>query len=508
MFTAITSAERRWLLLSSIGVLALASLPYLAGALAAGPDRVFSGLQVNPLDGLSYLAKMQIGLQGDWLFTLRYTAEQGQGALVYTYFIALGQLARILSLPLIVVFHAARLLGGLALLWSIYALVARVTDAIDQRRRAWWLIAVSSGLGWLALLLGHGASSDLTIPESNTFYSLVANAHFALATALMLAMFLLVFDAAKVTLRRAIGLSISSVALAVIQPFAALAVYVVLGATLLVLWRRDRSLPRGPLTLTVIAGFITAPVLSAIYLAMQLDPLLRTWLAQNQTWSPPPIEYVIGYGLLLVLAVPAAKVAWRRRSNWDVLLLVWIGVTALLLYAPISLQRRLSLGLHVPIGLLAASGLGQLARTIWTRRLIFAATLPTSIMIVVVLIAGAAAHSPSIYLTTDEFATMTWLHDHARFDDVVLAAPETSAFVPAFAGQRVVYGHPYETVDADRKKQLVTDFFVGQSAAALQDVSFVLIGARERALGTLDVTTLPLSEVFRSGDVVLYTVQP
>ena len=97
MFTAITSAERRWLLIRSIGVLALASLPYLAGALLVGPDRVFSGLQVNPLDGVSYLAKMQIGLHGDWLFSLRFTAESSTGVLLFTYVVALGQLARVLG---------------------------------------------------------------------------------------------------------------------------------------------------------------------------------------------------------------------------------------------------------------------------------------------------------------------------------------------------------------------------------------------------------------------------
>ena len=94
-------------------------------------------------------------------------------------------------MPLIVVFHLARLIGGFALLWMIYQLIARVTDAIDLRRRAWWIVALSSGVGWLAALLGHGDSSDMTIPESNTFYSLIANAHFALAAAIMIAMFIL-----------------------------------------------------------------------------------------------------------------------------------------------------------------------------------------------------------------------------------------------------------------------------------------------------------------------------
>ncbi len=513
MATSISASERRWLLICSIGVLALASLPYLVGALTAAPDRVFSGLQVNPLDGVSYLAKMQIGLHGDWLFTLRFTAESSPGVFLFTYFIALGQLARLLNVPLILMFHAARLAGGFALLWQVYRLIARVTPSIDVRRLAWWLIALSSGLGWLATLLGHGTSSDMTIAESNTFYSLMANAHFALAMALMIALFIGVLETEHVTLWRVIGLSALSLALAIIQPFAPIALFAILGVTLLLMWwrdqsRRDRGWPRPQFWITVCVGAITAPLLVYLYLATQIDPVLRGWSAQNQTPSPPLIDYVIGYGLLIVLAIPAARSTWRRRSTWDWLLLAWIVVTVPLLYAPFPLQRRWSLGLHIPIGLLAALGLSQMVRGVWAQRAIIVATIPTSIMLVMVLIGGAVARDPHIYLTTDEFAAMTWLHDHARFDDVVLAAPETGAFIPAFAGQRVVYGHPYETVDADRKKLLVLDFFAGRSTDALRDAKYVLIGPRERTLGTLDVSALPLSEAFRSGAVSIYAVKP
>src|SRR5512134_1835346 len=107
----IASSERRWLIGAAMIVLLLASLPYLVGALAAGPDHVFTGLQVNPLDGVSYLAKMRIGYNGGWLFQLLFTPEQGQGVFLFTYFIALGHVARIMGLPLIAVFHVARLLG-------------------------------------------------------------------------------------------------------------------------------------------------------------------------------------------------------------------------------------------------------------------------------------------------------------------------------------------------------------------------------------------------------------
>lgn len=507
MFTAITPTERRWLLTRSIGVLVLASLPYLVGALAAGPDRVFSGLQVNPLDGLSYLAKMQIGYHGDWLFSLRYTSEVGSGSFVYTYLIALGQLARVLGWPLIGIYHAARVLGGFALLWAIYALIARVIHPIAQRRQAWWLVALSSGLGWLAWLLGRETTSDWMIPESNTFYSLAANAHFALAMALMIVLACGVLEAERFTPRRGLILGVVSLWLAVIQPFASIALFMILGVTLMLMWRRDRQWPRAQFVTAFVAGLVTLPLVIYLYAATQIDAVMSGWSTQNQTPSPPVLDYLLGYGLLIVLAIPAARSAWRRRSNWDLLMLVWIVVTVPLLYGPFPLQRRWSLGLHIPIGLLAASGLNLIARSSLARRLIVAATLPTSIMIVVVLSAGALAHSPSIYLSTDEAAAMAWLHDHAPFEAVVLAAPETGAFVPAFAGQRVVYGHPYETVEADRKKRQVTDFFAGQDAAALDAANYVLIGPRERALGTLDVAVLPLSEVFRSGDVVVYAVK-
>ena len=210
-----------------------------------------------------------------------------------------------------------------------------------------------------------------------------------------------------------------------------------------------------------IAGLITAPLLLYLYSATQADAVLRAWSQQNQTPSPPPIDYLLGYGLLWIFAFFGARQAWRRKSDWDVLLLVWIVVTLPMLYAPFPLQRRLSLGLHVPIGILAAIGLTEIVRTRWPRRALIGVTLLTSVFIELALFGGAAAHDPRIYLTTNEAAALSWLQAHAPHDAVVLASPEMGGFIPAFAGQRVVYGHPYETVNAKVREQQVKDFFAG-----------------------------------------------
>jgi hypothetical protein len=513
----ITSSERRWLIGAALLVLLLASLPYLVGAVTAGPDRIFTGLQVNPLDGVSYLAKMRIGYDGGWLFQLLFTPEEGQGVFLFTYFIALGHIARILGLPLIVVFHAARLLGGFALLWMIYELIARVTggahftNAIDLRRRAWWIVALSSGVGWLAALLGHGNSADMTIPESNTFYMLIANAHFALAAAIMIAMFILILEMRAFSIGRIITLTLLSLLLAIIQPFGPVAVYGIMGVTLLVLWWRDRQFPRMPFGAAFIAGLITVPLLIYLYSATQANAVLSAWSQQNQTPSPPPIEYLLGYGLLWIFAFFGARQAWRHKTDWDMLLVMWILVTLLLLYAPFPLQRRFSLGLHVPIGILAAIGLTELVKARWPRRALIGVTLLTSLFIELALFGGAAARDPRIYLTTNEAAALTWLQANASHDAVVLASPQTGGFVPAFAGQRVVYGHPFETVNAKAREAQVESFYAGtvDRAQLLNDyaVSYIIVGPRERELGALDATKLPLEEVFASGDVKVYRVK-
>ena len=269
-------------------------------------------------------------------------------------------------------------------------------------------------------------------------------------------------------------------------------------------------MPRWPWATALIAGLITAPLLLTIYLATQSDPLLRLWSAQNQTTSPPLLDYVLGYGLLSVLAFFGARAAWKRRSMVDMLLIVWIVLTLLMLYAPILLQRRLALGLHIPIGILAAWGVTDLVRAAWPRRAVIGVTLLTSFFLEAVLLGGALARDPRIYLTTDEYSAMHWLDMNEPAERVVLSSPELGSFVPALAGQRVVYGHPYETVQATQREQQVKDFYAGtiDRAGLLReyDVAYVIVGPRERALGQIDPAALPLQEVFTAGDVKVYRV--
>ncbi len=507
-FGRVQREEIRWVLIWSVIIVAVASLPYLYAWLSTPPDLRFTGILSNPFDGNSYLAKMRQGARGEWLFHLPFTSEDHAGAFIFTFYLALGHLSALLGWPLIVTYHLARVAAGLLVLITAYWFVARFTPDVRTRRVAFALIGLSSGLGWLAAPSGYVAA-DLWVPEAITFYSLFANPHFPLAVTLMM----LTFGFIAAGPPRPIAAALASLALAVVQPFCVLTVYAVLGGYLALRWLTDRRLPRPETLAALVAGLATAPVMAYDAWVYTTNPVFRGWSAQNVTPSPPPWDYALSYGLVLALAVGGAAVAARRRKRGDLFLLAWVGVNAALLYAPFSLQRRLVTGLHVPLSLLAAGWLcGSLLPRLPARRHTLAVaallilTLPSNLLVMMAATSGAMQRDPRLYLRGDELTALTWLGENTRWTDTVLAAPQMGLFIPAWAGNRVVYGHPFETIEAGAKKARVEAFFRGGDDALLADygVAYVFYGPRERALGRLPETGL--RGLFSSGQVTIYGV--
>ena len=104
---------------------------------------------------------------------------------------------------------------------------------------------------------------------------------------------------------------------------------------------------------------------------------------------------------------------------------------------------------------------------------------------------GAWSRDPLLYLTRGEAQGLEWLEANTDLHALVLASPQTGLFIPAHTGRRVLYGHPFETVNAQAEKAAVTDFFARLAldpAAARgflseREVDVVFYGPRERLLG-------------------------
>jgi hypothetical protein len=530
MSTVTPGKEIRWVLLWSILIVGLTCLPYLYAYLVAPDDMQFTGLLSNPIDGNSYLAKMRQGAQGSWLFHLPYTPEDHEGAFVYTYYPFLGQLSALFGLPLILTYHLARVANSLILLFVAYYFVSFLGLDRRPRRTAFLLIGFSSGLGWLAVPLDVFAP-DLWVPEAITFYSIFVNPHFPLAMALMLLTFAFVLvplqaesedsqpEAWPSVARGSILAGLFSLLLGVVQPFCVVTVYSLLGGYFILRLLKEKRLPWLEILRSMVAGAATAPIIAYDYYVFTTNPAMRAWSEQNVTLSPPPWEYAITYGFVLALAVGGAVLAIKRRSKADLFLLAWVIVNGFLLYAPFSLQRRLVTGMHIPLCILAAMALSRyvlprfsLARRTLILGAIIVLTMPSNLFVLMASMAGAAQQDSRLYLYRDEAEAMTWLEENTQPADIVLASPATSLFIPAWAGNRVLYGHPFETIEAEEKKALVETFYQAQTAESVRrgiieghHITYVFYGPRERALsGDQLETDPPLSETYANPGVMIY----
>lgn len=499
--------RREWIaaILLSLGVAGATLLPYLAAARMAGPGSTFAGFLLNPLDGFSYLAKMRQGAGGSWLFTLPYASQPGPGVFLYVYHLLLGHLASWAGLSLLTVYHAARVAGATGMFLAAFAFFGVCLRTRRARWIAFLLALFGSGLGWL-LLPTQSLAADLWIPEAIPFLSAYVNVHFPLAAAAVLvgAASILAASLNPRGSRRhgwvvaALG---SGLVLGAVQPFAVLPLAAAFGLWLL--WEARRGAGRGrapggiaangfPAVLALVAG--AAPWVLYDLWVVRTHPVLRAWSLQNQTPSPPPLLFAAGYGLVLILAV-----AWLLRGRAANrpsarLLVVWVMVGALFLYVPFSLQRRLSLGLFFPMAGLAAQALDTFGRGRARRGVVVLAlvlSVPSNLVVVGAGLSGVRQQEPALLIGEGEAAAYGWFAEHAPSGTVVLASPLAGNRLPAFADVRVLYGHPFETPEAEIRLAEVEQLYAWQGTAAqgqalleAAGVDFVLYGDAERSLGT------------------------
>jgi hypothetical protein len=455
----------------SLLIALLTLIPYALAYAFAGGYR-FTGFLFNPYDAASYLAKMRQGFDGQILYTLAFTEDPGPGALIFSYYLLLGHIARFLNLSLIAVWHAARVLGGAFFLTAAWEFFGRIGLSNRARRLAWIIVILGSGFGFLAVLFG-AFTADLWVAEYIPFLGLLTSAHFPLATGLIL--WLTMRIALPGSRPDALSLAITfflGTALAAIQPFGFLPVGLALAVWMVWMRFAQGRFPEGFVPRLAAAGFGFLPWVAYDFWVTQSLPKFAAWFSQNLTPTPPVWDIALAMGLPgLIAAVSfirwlANRTPVRRKietiNSGMLLSALWLACNLILLYAPIPLQRRLLLGMWIPLAALAASKLESLLfRPALKIRYAVYAALPLFAANLVFLSAvwfNARSYHPLIFLNPDTAAAVDWLNVHAQ-GSVVLASPETSAWLPGMAGVRVVYGHSMETPDAARALDDVETFF-------------------------------------------------
>jgi hypothetical protein len=505
-----TVSRREWrrVMLFAALIMLATTIPYIVGWASQGDDWEFGGFLFGADDGYSYLAKMRIGARGGWLFTLRYTSEPHDGALLFLPYILLGKLTALFvahdspSLPtaMAITFHTARIVCGFALLLVSYRFVAVFLRSPESRGLALVLIALGGGLGWMLSIAGVSSLPvDFYVPEGYSFLILFGLPHLALARSAMLIGFLLVFRALMIPaaprrwLRYTILAGLCWIIMGLCVPFYIAVVYLVLGCWGVAAWIRQRRFPWALFWRATSASLVVLPLLLYTGVVFLTNDVLGQWSGQNQLPSPNPLHYVFGYIVLAVPAVAGLRWAWRKSDNLPYLLLAtWVVIVPFAVYLPINVQRRLAEGVIVPLSILAVAGLRLLAphRRQWRRArgIVLALALPTALLLWLGGTFNALSPHRPLFHPRAELAAMDQLNEVAPENSVVLCLKETGNYLPARTDLLAYVGHGPETINSGEKEKLAEQFFAGKLDAAaetklLRNVDYVFWGELEQEQG-------------------------
>jgi hypothetical protein len=489
------TSQRRLALLLSIGIPSLTVIPYLVAAHLAAPDQ-FAGFLLNPVDGFSYLAKLRQGAEGSWLYQIPYGLQSGPGGAVFVFYLLLGHLQHLTGLSPLQVLAITRILGASWMFWLCYRLLEGLLPGQTARWTAFFLILVGSGWGWLGIAFGR-LGNDLWVVESIPFLTALISTHFPFAVACVL---LAVLAVAR---RIPHGRWVSPAAgffLAAIYPFAliplAIWLAVWLGLESLLERRGRRAAESMPPDWISWLGLLAGALPWAIYdtRLVRFNPAFSAFNRQNLTPSSGLVDTLVGYGSVLALAILGAVFSRQEKTSQGRMLLAWSGVTGLLLFAPYELQRRFALGLFIPLASLAGSGFIALRR--WSSfssiaaLVLVLAAVPSNAVVLAAGLSSVAQHQPMLVIPQAEAAAYGWLESHGHAGQTALAGPIAGLRIPAYSGLRTVYGHPFETPDAQSASELMRSLYTWDESADEgvdqlngRGIQWVFYGPEERALG-------------------------
>lgn len=124
-FRIITAKIFFFIVLSTI-ILSLNLTPLILGYLHAPEGRSFALIHNNTQDFFFYQALMNEGANGSFLTYDPYTTESHQPSIIFSYFLWLGKLSKLLGLPYAITYHLLRIFLSLLFLFFIFYFLSSI----------------------------------------------------------------------------------------------------------------------------------------------------------------------------------------------------------------------------------------------------------------------------------------------------------------------------------------------------------------------------------------------
>jgi len=444
-------------------VVVATSAPYVSNWLATPVGYRYTWIVPPYLeDSLGYMAWAQQAAHGAWLFKIKYTALPHGAFLFHPFFLLCGWTSALLSCDIGIIFCAAKAIGAGVFLATFYRYIDYLGLNRVETTAASILVGISSGIGGIFALAGwlkppFQDSTDLWMPEVNTFFALLWNGLFAFSLTLMLLSIYWLDRGTRSECARDVWLSgLAAGILTLIHPYAVPLLFILTASVTII-----RKRLKAPAYL--FRYFAAAlPFVIYVWLISRLNPLVLRHSVLGVMKSPPLMAHVFGFGLPLLFCVGGLIAAPRALLTryWHIVL--WFLLSMVLAYAPFWFQRKLIFGAHIPLCILAAIAFDTMLAK-WTsprgkRILIGTAVIlvplvaATSLYLVVSQRAEVKANPEGAYfLSNDMVEALEALKQHSKPNDVVFAGVPASRLIPVFSGNTTLWGHWAMSVDREER---------------------------------------------------------
>ena len=496
-----------------------ACLPYLLGYFSTPPGAFFVGTVYNIDDYCNYLSWLRQMADGHFFLRNLFTTEPQHGLQFNLFFWILGRFMALTHCSPQAALQLARVSGGMVLLNLIYRFYRHcLPDNRYARLTAFGFACLGSGFGWVQWLHWSdknfsGGPVDAWQPEAYTFLSIYTSALMTVSTVLILgALYALLLGEQTGKWKYPVIAGICGGILGNIHSYDVLHLAAAWGLFLVVwtvLTRGQGMAIRWARACTALA--LTLPTTGYMVYLLKHESVFAK-RAAVPTLSPEIWHYFLGYGLVFVLAIVAVMVVgskYKDRAEYKeasgragareragaspaptvVMLFVvcWAVAGLGVIYLPFAFQRKMLMGEHIPLCLLAGVGASCLAgqtaprARVWILSMLVLASTPSNFLFLVRDINHLQNNRSEThlipYLPGPQVDVYQWVRDNTPSTASVVGLPSLCTYLPGEAGRAVWAGHWGETPQYASKEKEFADAFDTQTSGSDRQAFLLSTGA-------------------------------
>ena len=456
-----------FLIVTSLVLIVLSSLPYIYALVVRPADGVFTGYTKNIDDMAVYGSWIKQVSEGHFIIENKFQETPGMGKQVNIYFAIFGVFSKITHASPSVTLHIFRILQGVCLVFVFWLFTGLFTECSSLRKIATVIFLFGSGFGYF---LHSSTTIDVWQPEAITFMSVYLNPLFTISLILIISIF---YSLIKLWQNGHIKYfflgSLFLLLLGNVHTYDVVNIYAVW--TVFLIYRLFTEggfvswIKKSYKEILVLAIGVITPLIN--FLIYRADPIYK---ARVDTPIPthPIYDILLGYGLVFIFALVGViflfKIKFKDKKEY-IPLFLWFVLNLITIYIPFSQQRKFIMGYEIPLAILGAYGLYYALKNIKYKKYIFAFCVIIMFMTNLSVMqtdmdlltkrTTQAKYCP--YLSYDELDIMNHIDEGP-----VMAPPQIALFIPEYTDHRVYYGHWSETPNFQRYLKDYNDYSEGK----------------------------------------------